>query len=510
MRKNHTQRLFQSLKRGGLSWVVLSILLSACSTGQKSGIVLNESTPTPTAVAVQNGYATRPPYQPGELVDYKAQSGDTLDAIAIHFHTTIKEIRQANPEIPNETTTMPPGFPMKIPIYYQPLWGNPYQIIPDEFFINGPTQVNFNPREYVNSQPGWFKDFQDSAGGQLQKGGELVEHIAQNFSISPRLLLTVLEYQTGALTQSEMPDFYKNPYPLGYEDVTHKGLYSQLLWAANLLNNGYYGWRAGTLTVFEQKGKTLERADPWQNAASVALHYYFSQIYTGEDYNLAVSEQGFTQTYKKLFGDPWKQRAPHIPGSLEQPDFIFPFEPGKIWALTGGPHTGWGDGQPFAAVDFAPPSLFSGCAPSDEWVSAVADGVVARSGDASLLLDLDGDGDERTGWVVYYLHLGGYNIPPEGRRLKTGDRLGHPSCEGGEASGSHVHIARRYNGEWILAGGLPAFNFEGWIAQNGSKAYEGTLAKYSSVVRACVCSDKPSHIQSGRPIPTATPRAMLP
>jgi hypothetical protein len=36
--------------------------------------------------------------------------------------------------------------------------------------------------------------------------------------------------------------------------------------------------------------------------------------------------------------------------------------------------------------------------------------------------------------------------------VKTGDRIGHPSCEGGAANATHVHIARRYNGEWIPAG----------------------------------------------------------
>ncbi len=35
--------------------------------------------------------------------------------------------------------------------------------------------------------------------------------------------------------------------------------------------------------------------------------------------------------------------------------------------------------------------------------------------------------------------------------------------QGGEVTGTHVHIARKYNGEWILADGPLAFNLEGWI-----------------------------------------------
>src|SRR5512143_1959361 len=52
----------------------------------------------------------RPNYAPGELVHYTAQSGDTLPALAKRFNTTEEEIRTANPIIPMDATTMPPGM----------------------------------------------------------------------------------------------------------------------------------------------------------------------------------------------------------------------------------------------------------------------------------------------------------------------------------------------------------------------------------------------------------------
>ena len=54
----------------------------------------------------------RPEYRPGELVDYIAQNGDTLPALAARFNTTVEEIMEANPIIPREATTMPPGLPV--------------------------------------------------------------------------------------------------------------------------------------------------------------------------------------------------------------------------------------------------------------------------------------------------------------------------------------------------------------------------------------------------------------
>lgn len=438
---------------------------------------------------------TRPPYLPGTPVDYTAQMGDTLPALAARFNTTIAEIRQANPIIPDGATTMPPGMPMSIPIYYEPLWGSPYQILPDSLFINGPAQRDFDPVTYVNSQPGWFKNYSFYLGERDRRGGEVVQYIATNFSISPRLLLALLEYQAGALTNPDPPADV-NLYPLGYRSTLNQGPARQLLWAANQLNDAYYRWRAGTLDSFDHQDRRTERPDPWQNAATVALHVYFARVLPREAFEYAVSGSGFKQTYQDLFGDPWQNLEPHIPGSLTQPEMWLPFGGGRLWAYTGGPHTAWGDGEPLAALDFAPPSVVGGCRPSDEPATAVASGVIARTGDASLVLDLDGDGDERTGWVVFYLHLANSSLPPVGKVLQAGDPIGLPSCEGGRSTGTHVHIARKFNGEWILADGPLAFNLEGWVSANGNAPYQGTLKQMGRTVQACDCSDAASHVRA--------------
>jgi hypothetical protein len=74
--------------------------------------------------------------------------------------------------------------------------------------------------------------------------------------------------------------------------------------------------------------------------------------------------------------------------------------------------------------------------------------------------------------------------------------IGYPSCEGGRVTGTHVHISRKYNGEWILADGPLAYNMEGWLAHNGTEPYLGTLTKGELNVKACECSDLYSTIQA--------------
>jgi hypothetical protein len=60
--------------------------------------------------------------------------------------------------------------------------------------------------------------------------------------------------------------------------------------------------------------------------------------------------------------------------------------------------------------------------------------------------------------------------------------MGHPSCEGGISSGSHVHLARKFNGEWISAIGPVAFNLSGWISDGTGEEYVGTLERNGVVV----------------------------
>ena len=103
-----------------------------------------------------------------------------------------------------------------------------------------------------------------------------------------------------------------------------------------------------------------------------------------------------------------------------------------------------------------------------------------------MIQDLDGDGFEQTGWNFLYAH--GYEGSNRSReRVKAGDRLGHPSCEGGFSNGSHLHFARKYNGEWIAADGVVPFNLSGWIVDSTGKEYDGWLRKGEKSLEACDC-----------------------
>ncbi len=476
--------------------LALAFALSACSP--PSSLSLSDLAATLAApLPADNAQPTTESkiYGPGEAVDYIAQSGDTLSALALRFNTSVDEILQLNSFIPRDATTMPPGMPMKIPIYYRALWGDAFQIIPDLAFVNGPNDIGFNTSAFLSTQPGWFGKYRAYISGEWKDGAALVDYVAMNYSVSPKLLLALLEYQSGALTQPEAPT-KKNL--LGFDRPFWNTPYLQLVLAANTLNNGYYGWRSGALLEFEDPEAILLRPNPWQNAGTVALQYYYSRIFKRDAFARAIGADGIYKTYISFFGDAWQSDLEFIPGSLTQPEISLPFPQGQTWSFTGGPHTGWGTDEPLSALDFAPPNDRSGCVPAkpENFVIAVADGLIVRSNIDGVALDLDRDGDERTGWVIFYLHLAADERAALGEYLHLGDKIGYPSCEGGRATGTHVHIARKYNGEWILAGDAIPFVLSGWKVRNGSVAYKGTLNKGGGAVIACECGDANAAIRN--------------
>jgi murein DD-endopeptidase MepM/ murein hydrolase activator NlpD len=215
--------------------------------------------------------------------------------------------------------------------------------------------------------------------------------------------------------------------------------------------------------------------------------YYYSQTMNQQEWAAATHpEIGAAAQHNVLFGDAWARAAqiePFFPPGLIQPPMILPFSINKTWSYTAGPHGAWTIEGAQAALDFAPSSAH-GCAPSDLWVVATAPGVIARVGEGFLILDLNGDGLEQTGWNVFYLHLESLSNMVPGKWVDKGDKLGHPSCKGGRSTGTHLHIARKYNGEWMAADGPIPFTLSGWQAIAGDEPYEGSLIKGEEITEA--------------------------
>jgi len=450
------------------------------------------ATPSPAApepVASPTFPATPTPdetQEPGTIV-YRTQSGDTLHNLAIRFGVVPLEVVSPAGPIDDETSLINPDQLLLIPRRLSTT-GPVDLLIPDSELAFSPHAAEFDPNTVAVRQGGFLLRYQEAIGGIWRSGPDIVALAARDNSVNPRLLMALLEYEAGWITNPERPEGDAFKYPLGHHDPTTIGLYRQLAWLANELGNGYYGWRAGSMTEIRLVGGEEIRLAPELNAGTVGLQYYLALGKDEAAWRAAVSPSGFLASYTRLFGDPWAFYHPLYEPGLLQPEMILPFTEGTTWSFTGGPHGAWEREAAWAALDFAPPSVLPGCAPSTEWATAAAAGLVVRSENGLVVLDLDGDGREQTGWVLLYLHVADEARVPPGTLVEQGDRIGHPSCEGGVATGTHLHIVRKYNGEWILADGPLPFVLSGWTAHGGSRPYQGALVKGDQTVLACPCA----------------------
>jgi LysM repeat protein len=536
MKSNAREMRIQVLQKFLLLGFILAVVSLACSLSPKSGsapVFLapgGENYPTetpPTVASIGGGIApstdnsiveaqisetpqapinTPAPSDPTPTLTptlpivnttpliYYTQAGDTLPVVAVRFGVQPDEI--SSPEDVPERALFNPGQLLIIPNRLVNTTSSQH-FMPDSEVVYSPSGIDFDVKAFVDQAGGYLSTYdQYLATTGVTSGPDVVERIAMENSINPRLLLAILEYQSGWVYSAQPGG--SEEYPLGKENPRDAGLYKQLAWAVNQLSIGYYGWREGRLTEINFKDGITARLAPDLNAGTAALQYYFAQLYDSQEWVAALDpEVGFPALYEGMFGSPWVRALsvePLYPPDLIQPRLVLPFMINQIWGYTGGPHGAWERDGAWAAVDFAPGSLVPGCFDTEVYTVASAAGLVTRSDHGVVTIDLDGDGREQTGWVLMYMHIAKVGRIPAGTWVEVGDLIGHPSCEGGFSTGTHIHLARKYNGEWIVADGPLPFFISGWTVHAGEKPYDGTLTRGNRTVPASPLSPFESRI----------------
>jgi LasA protease len=464
---------------------------TATFTLTPTSIPIETSTPLPTQPTPDANATVLLPTFDVPTILYYSQSGDTLPAVAARFSASLSDIR-SNTDLP-QTALINPGTLLIIPKRITDPTTPNIQIIPDSEMVFSATAVNFDIEGYVNQAGGNLSNYREYLGVTAwTTGADEIKRAAYDNSINPRLLLAVLEYESHWVRGQPL-DALHTDYPMGYENPLDKGLFLQLEWAVDQLSIGYYGWRAGTLTTLTFADGTTLRIDPRLNAGTVALQYLFAQLHSQSQWAQIInSDQGFSALYTTMFGDPWSRGDavnPILPPGLSQPMMTLPFQPHFEWSLTNGPHGAWLPFGAMAAIDLAPTSDHGGCAASPAWVEAAAPGLIVRSENGVVVEDLDGDGYEQTGWDLVYLHIAAAASVSVGTWVNRNDHIGHPACVGGYETGTHLHFVRKYNGEWIPAGGPIPFVLSGWTVHSGSQPCDngicpGTMTQNGQTITA--------------------------
>src|SRR5450759_787810 len=220
-----------------------------------STLTISYSLPTlrPSDAPVLTPTPDSPHYQTGGIQGtetYIVRSGDILSAIAERYSVSVEALVQAN-HISNPDA-LEVGQTLTIPAVTPQAPGPAFKLIPDSELVYGPLSASFDIAGFINDKGGYLASYTQVVNGETLDAAQVVQLIAQDYSINPRLLLAVFEYRSGLLTR---PNPYSAPgdTPFGFNDWWYVGLYRQLAWASIQLNSGFYRWGANNATKWMLK-----------------------------------------------------------------------------------------------------------------------------------------------------------------------------------------------------------------------------------------------------------------
>jgi LasA protease len=355
--------------------------------------------------------------------------------------------------------------------------------VSDEQFVTGPLRGEADVAAVVATEGGFLATATlEPVAGIPMPAAAALAFLGEAYSVSPALLLALSELQFGGLSlvqPTRSPAVLSDWYRL----------------TAMVLSRWFYDAYYGINNAPERPWPVEGALPTAGNAGTYALrNYYFTHVYGGGEpaAALAAWEAQLRAVYESRFGSLLAGKMRLVPpGASERtalPVLRLPWVGGAVWNLTGGPHNFDGsDRLPLSGVDFQPAGV-TGCDPAQatrHWVVAAAPGRVIGTQRNWVKLDHDGDGDSRTGYQTVYGHLI-YRIA-DGSLVQAGTRLGSPSCQGGFASGMHVHFGVKFENVWQP---IESVLVSGWRVQRGDEAYEGTMVRAGAAERlACFRSE---------------------
>ncbi len=313
---------------------------------------------------------------------------------------------------------------------------------------------NFDIDQYLASQ-----------APHLLPYAEVISHWAGYTSISPRVLLTLIDLQSQLISQ---PDLALLQQPLAGLSSAN-GFSAQLQDVADQL----------ATRLYQREAAVSEFA----TAPAAALSYLFSaDTNKGAEVSQLQADKlsTFTQRYQQLFAEDYQpapdsntQNITTLAGPAN--GFLqFPFPLGQSWHV-GGAHTNTGSGNyPMSSLDMSIGGGW-GSNQSNTWVAASAAGSFKRH--SSCFAEVVHSG----GWSTTYYHLMNiqYNT---GANVAKNTKIANPAntqpqalCNGGASTGPHQHWSLKQNGSWVH---LNTVYLSGWQITATGSSYDTNCTRF--------------------------------
>ncbi|MET1079959.1 MAG: pre-peptidase C-terminal domain-containing protein [Pseudomonas sp.] len=265
-----------------------------------------------------------------------------------------------------------------------------------------------------------LKQYLHDHAPHLEDQSEVLSHWAGYSSISPKVLLALIELQSSGVSNASR---YAQQQPFGPLSAPAP-FAEQVQEVATRLASTYY------------RDRELKRQAPDSRALLELLPN-------------TISATNFTATYRRLFPQDTLPRATRLTAAALPPADLLqlPFPAGEAWYF-GGSHTNTGSGTfPQASLDLNNGGGW-GSDTRNKWVVAAAEGRAVRHSSCSVEVIHPG------GWSTTYYHLDNVQIQTNQQVVKN-QRLANYAgnrnqalCNGGHSTGPHQHFSLKREGSF--------------------------------------------------------------
>ena len=292
----------------------------------------------------------------------------------------------------------------------------------------------------------------------LKPYAEAISHWAGYSSVSPKVLIALIEQQSQLISQPQKQALQQPLAGLSKEQ----------------------GFVAQVQDVADQIARQI-----YQNPAERSASEFADKrpatafLLTNSD---SKAQQAFVSTYQRLFGDlPTASEKAQTSNNTIQPlagpanGFLqFPFPLGQSWHV-GGAHTNTGSGNyPMSSLDMSIGGGW-GSNQSNTWVASSAAGSFKRH--SSCFAEVVHSG----GWSTTYYHLmniqynTGANVAKNSYIANPANTQAQALCNGGSSTGPHQHWSLKQNGSWVH---LNTVYLSGWQITATGSSYDTNCTRF--------------------------------
>lgn len=331
-----------------------------------------------------------------------------------------------------------------------------------EFVYSYDEMLNFDVEEYLQAN-----------APHLVAYSEVISHYAGYTSISPKILIALMEQETGIITNPVSASTISRPFG----DLSAKvGFKEQVKDISTRLAKEFYRGHSfhdtgenEVMTTDEDVYRAIETIVPEQAEDAIGIE---------RTRGTKGSSKEVSRTHRTLFGKSEKEESSTQVQTVAVANldnyFQLPFPVGESWR-NGGSHTNHGSGAyPQSSLDFNAGGYW-GDNLGHIWVAASAPGVIKNH--SSCFAEII----HEDGWSTTYYHIDniryatGSNITRNTRIANYASNKSQALCNGGQSTGPHLHFSMKKDGQFYHLNGM---RLSGYQVRTGRDSYDSNCGYF--------------------------------